>query len=159
MTEDQRVIWNRLNEIRLSQDQDKVPALKDILKWRIREELQTVEEMVVLMPTRGITETNRLLYAIAVVVTERLGTKPTRKRETKEPWWKRRLKGQLDQLWKDLSRLEQIWRNECNRQRIKTQLWRKYNIKANGVDVVIEELKQRINAKAIKIKRSSDKNL
>ena len=42
-------------------------------------------------------------------------------------------------------------RYECNRQGIKTQLWRKYNIKAKAIDVVIEELKQCITAKAYKI--------
>ena len=122
LTEDQRVIWNRLNEIRLNQDQNKIPAMKGILKRRIREKLRTVEEVAVLIPTKDITNTNRLLYSITVVVTERLAIKPTKKKETKEPWWKRRLQGQLDQLRKDLSRLEQIRRNECNRQRIKTQL-------------------------------------
>ena len=45
LSEDQRVIWKRLNEIRLSQDQDKAPALKKIAKRRIREELQVVEEV------------------------------------------------------------------------------------------------------------------
>ena len=45
MSEDQLVIWKRLNEIRLSQDQDKVPALKKIAKRRIREELLVVEEV------------------------------------------------------------------------------------------------------------------
>ena len=89
LTENQQVIWNRLNEIRLSQNQDKVPALKVILKLRVREELRTVEEVAILIPTRGITEANRLLYAVAVVVTERLRIKPTRKRETKEPLWKK----------------------------------------------------------------------
>lgn len=32
MSKDQLVIWKRLNEIRLSQDQDKVPALQGIAK-------------------------------------------------------------------------------------------------------------------------------
>ena len=43
LSEDQLVIWKRLNEIILSQDQGKVPALKKIVKRRIREELQVVE--------------------------------------------------------------------------------------------------------------------
>ena len=37
MSEDQLVIWKRLNEIRLSQNQDKFPALKKIAKRMIRE--------------------------------------------------------------------------------------------------------------------------
>ena len=54
MPEDQRVIWKRLNEIRLSQDQDKVPALKGIAKRRIREELQVVEEVASQIQTKDI---------------------------------------------------------------------------------------------------------
>ena len=103
LSEDQLVIWKRLNEIRLSQDQDKVPALKKIAKRRIREELQVVEEVAAQIQTKDISETNRLLHATAVVVTERLGLKPGKKKATKEPWWKRRLQGQVDQLRKNLS--------------------------------------------------------
>ena len=159
MPEDQRVIWKRLNEIRLSQDQDKVPALKGIAKRWIREELQIVEEVAAQIQTKDISETNRLLYATAVVVTERLGIKPGKKKATKEPWWKRRLQGQVDQLRKDLSRLEQVCRNECSRPGIRNQLWRKYKIETKGVAVVIGEMKQRISAKAHKIKRYNDRIL
>ena len=91
MSEDQLVIWKRLNEIRLSQDQDKVLALRGIAKGRLREELQVVEEVAAQMQTRDISETNRLLYATAVVVTERLGINPGQKKAIKEPWWKRRV--------------------------------------------------------------------
>ena len=47
MSEDQLMIWKRLNDIRLNQDlEDKVPALQGIAKRRIREELiQVVEEV------------------------------------------------------------------------------------------------------------------
>ena len=38
-------------------------------------------------------------------------------------------------------------------------MWRKYKIETKGVAVVIEELKQRISAKAHKIKRYNDRIL
>ena len=98
LSEDQLIIWKRLNEIRLSQNQDKVPALKKIAKRRIREELQVVEEVAAQIQTKDISETNKLLHATAVVVTERLGLKPGKRKATKEPWRKRRLQGQVDQL-------------------------------------------------------------
>ena len=82
MSEDQLVIWKRVNEIRLSQDQDKIPDLKKIAKRRIREELQVVEEVAAQIQTKDISETNTLLYAPAVVVTERLGIKPGEKKAT-----------------------------------------------------------------------------
>ncbi|CAH3143021.1 unnamed protein product, partial [Porites lobata] len=78
LSEDQLVIWKRLNEIRL-------------------------KEVAAQIQTNDISETNRVLHATAVVVTERLGLKPGKKKATKEPWWKRRLQGQVDQLRKNLS--------------------------------------------------------
>ena len=137
--------------------------MKGIAKRRIREELQVVEEVAAQIQTKDISETNRLLYATIVVVTERLGIKPGKKKLTKEPWWKRRLRAQVDQLRKDLSRLEQICRNECSRPRIRNRLWRKYKIETKGVAVVIEELKQRIkryNDRILRLTRGSfTKNL
>ena len=70
MSEDQVVIWN---EIGLRQDQGKVPGLKEIAKRRIREEPQVVEEVAAQIQTKDISETNRLLYTTAVVVTKRIG--------------------------------------------------------------------------------------
>ena len=61
MSEDQLVIWKRLNEIRLSQDQDKVPALKKIAKRRIREELQVVE-VVAQIQTKDIRNQQATAY-------------------------------------------------------------------------------------------------
>ena len=112
-----------------------------------------MEEVAAQIQTKDILETNRLLYATAVVVTEIIGIKPGKKKETREPWWKKTLQGQVDQMRKELSRLEQICRNECSRPRIRNQLWRKYEIETKGVTVVTEELKQRISAKAHKINR------
>ena len=65
----------------------------------------------------------------------------------------------MDQLRKDPSQLEQVCRNECSRPRIRNQLWRKYQIETKGVAVEIEELKQRISAKAHKIERYNDRSL
>lgn len=60
---------------------------------------------------------------------------------------------------KALSRLEHVCRTECSRPRIKNQLWGKCKIETKGVAVVTEELKQRISAKAHKIKRYNDRIL
>ena len=49
-----------------------------------------------------------MLYAAAVVVTERFGVKIGAKYKKKEPMWKRRLEGQVKVMRRDLSRLESI---------------------------------------------------
>ena len=45
---------------------------------------------------------------------------------------------------KDLSQLEQIRKEECNRRRIKSRLETKYKNKRKSLTVVMDELKQRI---------------
>ena len=76
-------------------------------------------------------------------MTERLGVKPMRKVGSKEPWSRRRLQGQINKQRKDLSQLEQIRKEECNRRRIKPRLETKCKITRKCVVVVMEELKHR----------------
>ena len=57
--------------------------------------------------THSITKTNKLFYAGAVVVTNRLGVKIIRQQaERKEPMRRRRLRNKIKELWKDLRQLE-----------------------------------------------------
>ena len=57
--------------------------------------------------THSITKTNKLFYAGAVVVTNRLGVKIIRQQaERKEPMRRRRLRNKNKELWKDLRQLE-----------------------------------------------------
>ena len=57
--------------------------------------------------THSITKTNKLFYAGAVVVTNRLEVKIIRQQaERKEPMRRRRLRNKIKELWKDLRQLE-----------------------------------------------------
>ena len=67
----------------------------------------------------------------------------------KEPFWKRRIKGKLNVLRKEISKLQ---RNKKGGKGL-TQIEKKYNVKKKGLNVVIEELKQRVTAKAAKLRR------
>ena len=74
----------------------------------------------------------------------------------KEPYWKRKIEDGIARLRKDLSQIEDWfkdrWKNIKHKR--KDELRRKYSIKTKGFETVIEELKQRITAKAGKWKRS-----
>lgn len=59
MTEEQLAIWNRVNEIRLTQEQDRVPAPKGITKQKIRERLLGVKDVVAPIQRMDISEINR----------------------------------------------------------------------------------------------------
>ena len=59
-----------------------------------------------------------------------------------EPWWKRRLNGQIIELRKEISRLEALQSKMLKSEATKKRLWNKYKIKQKGLRTVVEELKQ-----------------
>ena len=71
--------------------------------------------------------------------------------------WKRRLESQAKVMRRDLSRLESITAGKTLKASIMNKLETKYKLEAKGLHIVKEELKQRIVAKAGKIKRYSDR--
>ena len=77
------------------------------------------------------------------------------KKEVKEPYWKKPIVDDIARLRKDLSQIEDWskgrWKNIKFRR--KDELRRNYSIKAKEFKMVIEELKQRMTAKAGKLKR------
>ena len=94
LTTEQLGIWDRLNELRARVDlRERLPSLTGVSKSRVEEELRIVEAVACLIGTDNITETNNLIYACTVVVTERLGIRPRRKKEDIKSLWKRDCKG------------------------------------------------------------------
>ena len=71
----------------------------------------------------------------------------------KEPMWKRRLRNKIKELRKDLSQLETLKDKDISNFRHWQRLQRKYSIRVKRLNVVIEELKQRITAVAAKVRR------
>ena len=72
--------------------------MKNVNKRNILSEMRKVELVLEKINTDYITETNDLIYAAAVVVSENLGVKIGGNKNEKEPWWKRRLECQIQQL-------------------------------------------------------------
>ena len=71
----------------------------------------------------------------------------------KEPWWKRRIKESIKEIRKHINILERKKRGDLKRIEKYKELEQKYRIKKKGLNVVLEELKQRLKAKSMKIKR------
>ena len=103
--------------------------------------------------TDSITKTNELFYAGAFVVTNRLGVKIDRVAGRKVAMWKRRLQNNIRELRKDLSQPEASKDKGTSNFRHWERLERKYSIRVKTLNVVIEELKQRITAIAAKVRR------
>ena len=74
-----------------------------------------------------------------------------------KPWWKRRLEGQINELRKDLIRIEQMDRGAMKDSDMRNRFMKKYQVKGKGMSVVKEEIKQRVKAKAAKAKRYDDR--
>ena len=64
----------------------------------------------------------------------------------KEPMWKRRLQNKINELRKDSSQLEASKGKDISNFRHWERLERKYSIKVKRLNVVVEEMKQRITA-------------
>ena len=77
---------------------DKLPALRVLPKKKSLDETTKVDKVLSKFKTHTITKTNELLYASAVVVTNRLGVKIGKVAKRKEPMSKRRLQIRLKSL-------------------------------------------------------------
>ena len=101
----------------------------------------------------SITKINELFYAGVLVVINRLGVKIDKVAGKKEPMWKRRLQNKITGLRKDLSQLQASKDKGTIDFRYWERLERKYSIRVKRLNVVIEELEQRIPAIAAKVRR------
>ena len=112
-----------------------------------------VDKVLSKVKTHSITKTTELFYAGAAITTNRLEVKIDKVAGRKEPMWNRRVQNKIQQLSKDLSQLEASKDKDISNLRHKERLKRKYSIRVKRLNVVIEELKQRINAIAAKVRR------
>ena len=99
--EEEVAIIEEVAEVLERRQKDKLPALRDIPKKKLLEEIGKIDKVLCKFKTHSITETNKLFYAGAVVVTNRLGVKINKAAERKEPMWRRRLQNKIKELRKD----------------------------------------------------------
>ena len=132
---------------------DKLLALRNVPKKKLLEETAKVDKVLSKFKTHSITKTNELFNAGAVVVTNRLGMKIDKVAGRKEPVWKRRLQNKIKELRKDVSQLEASKDKDISNFRHWKRLERKYSIRVKRLNVVIQEMKQRITAIAAKVRK------
>ena len=120
---------------------------------KLKEMIEKVNKIIDKIPTNTITETNDLVYAVSNYAAKKLGIKTCKIRPTKEPWWKRRLNEDTKCLRHDLNTLERERKGQVKNRSKLEQVEKKYQVKSKKLNTVIEELKQRLVAKAAKVKR------
>ena len=131
----------------------KLPARRNVPKKKLLEETAKVDKVLSKFKTHSITKTNELFYAGAFVVTNRLGVKIYNVAGRKEPMWKRRLQKKIKELRKDLSQLEASKDKGISNFKHQGRLERKCSIRVKRLNVVVQELKQRITAIPAKVRR------
>ena len=152
VTDEEKNLIERLNEIS-EKDIVRLPSLRGVEKGKLYAAVKKVDNVIGKIKVNNITETNDLIYCGAAMVTEMLGLKSKNKEKRKEPWWKRRLEGQVKDLNRDLGRVNALIERKAVKKKDVDSLQRKYKIKQNGLQIVKEELRQRIKAKHGKITR------
>eukprot|EP00795_Rhopilema_esculentum_P009699 gene9699-biopygen2667 len=135
-------------------------SLKKADRKSVNEAVKEVNDALISIRTENITDTNKLISAVALYVARKLGIgKPKIENKTREPWWKRRISESINELRKHINILEREKRDEVSKKGKYHELSKKYNISRKGISTVIEELKQRMQAKAFKLRRKIDDQL
>ena len=132
---------------------DRLPAFRNVLKKKLLEQTAKVDKVLSKFKTYSVTKTSESFYAGAVVDIKSLGVKIDNVAGKKEAMWKRWLQNKTKELRKDLSQLEASKDEDISNFRHWEILERKHSIKVKTLNVVIEELKQKITAIVAKVRR------
>ena len=126
------------------------------IKKLLRFSNKIIEELITnLDEETSLTEINRLHYAVAAVISERLGPKPKPLRKKQEPKWKVKIKKEIERMRREVGLLKEVTAEKSGISlRKKRKIIRKYRLKKEE-DIVSaqERLKQKIQAKALRLNR------
>ena len=128
--------------------------LRNVNKKKLEDITKMMNTVTATIGTNNITETNIMIRTAAVIINEKLGVTNQKRREKKEPMWKRRMQLKIDEMRKDVGRLEEMKKGKKLKSKIVSNLKKRYQFfEKKGIKTIQEELKQRITAKADAIRR------
>ena len=143
--------------IETCEKRERIPSLRGYSKYKLFDVVGKVDKVLGNINTENITQTNNLLYAAATYVVKTLGKDACNKKPITMPMWKLRLESKLNQMRRDLARIESMKAGLLKKEKLKSVLEAKHRIKENGYAVVTEQLRQRIQATASKIRRYEER--
>ena len=123
-SDEELAIAERLFEVMQQNQRTKLPALKEVNKNALKKKVDKMNQLLAKVRSENISVTNDLIYAAAVVTTERLGVKINKKKYEGKPRWKKQLEGQVKHLRKDLSRAEELRRGTKKKAKFEEELQR-----------------------------------
>ena len=143
-------------------DKMRILSLKAYNQKKLKEKTREVDELLSKITTNNITETNNLVYAGARLVMELMEaqapSRPQSGHRPRQPPWKRRLNKQIMDMRADLSRMREMKENNLRSSKARNDLEQKYKIQEKGLNNVMEDVKQRLKAKAHKVQRYENRN-
>ena len=163
VTENQRSVLKRMREVFVGTEVKHIPSLKNKDRRLVNDEVELINGLIHNVLTKDITEVNRLIYSGAFVIAERLGMIKNRKggarKVPKEPWWKRRIEGNIKKWRKDLGLVDAFMRGNLKNVKEKARLEQVYGLRENGTRYVIDVLKGKIHAGGCKVQNHLKRNL
>ena len=128
-------------------------------KEKIKEEVIKMNKVLEHVKITGFTHCRNVIQAAMKIVGEEIGMKKSNAKKKKEPFWKRRILTDISRLRKDLRKTEAWFAGRWKKDKKKEKDWlnQKNGLRGKGFTLVIEKLKQRITAKATKVKRYGNK--
>ena len=109
------------------------------------------------LPTEDITETKTLIPAVACYIGDKLDLKKRMREGAQEPMWKRQMRKKIDELRGAVRTLQRKQKGEIKKRKGVSYIERKYHVKKEGIETVIEELQQRIVALAARMERCTNR--
>ena len=152
LTQEDREILKMMMEIR-KKPRVRLPAMRGVDHARLNETVKKVDGVLGKLKIDNITDTNDTIYYGAAIACEILGAKNKKIDGRKKPWWKKRLARQVKEMNKDLGRINSLIHKKTVKKRHQDALHRKYRVQQKGLQIVKEEIRQRIKAKIAMISR------
>ncbi|XP_066955212.1 uncharacterized protein [Macrobrachium rosenbergii] len=144
---------------------NKGPSMKAYNTKKLREKTSEVNEIMRLIHTTSITETNNLACARARLEVELMGiqaptpsSQPTQQKPKQQLPWKRLLEKQIMVMRSDLSKLKEMAKKRIRSKKTREALNEKYKVQEKGLNNTIEDIKMRIKAKVRKIQQCMNRN-
>ena len=112
--------------MQLGSERTKIPSLKSYNQEKLKEKTKEVNDILRLIHTNNITDTNNLVYAGAGLVVKLMEIKIPQndpsKRQPNQPPWKTRLEKQLTELIADLSKLNKMSASRLQNKKVRKEL-------------------------------------
>ena len=162
-SEEQIAVLRRIKEVYAGTEVQHIPSLKNKNRKEVNAETDLVNGLLHHIGTKNISETNRLMYASAFVIAERLGMIKKRnggpRKKKKEPWWKRRIERSIIGWRRDLAQVGEMRRGRVKNTSTKAKLEAKYGLGDRGFLYVEELLKGKIHEGTCKVKSYEKRNM